>query len=829
MKNKNSSNISKLLVLYSPDDKLLVQPMIELLRGANSSAFSEKDSMKKKRQHTVVITTAVEDCQLMYLVWCSHSAKSPEIREEYEKALALKKDIVPILLDNTPLPPCLSSLSCLDLQDVLGKNEETLSPCLQPLYCWGTEESRRIKEIEEIEKLILNYDHQVQTQRQPTDDEIKNGVNQLLLYLHHLNDAHRVKSQDPPQRIEQQRVKPEVARRPKKEDRSYGDSCFTSGSKIERQRIAVDPEAEVACCNFGSDCFTSRSKIERQRIAGVSGQPPELLEVIRRADDQQWRDTSSPRLPQADTPCYIYADMDNQVIVNHVTTLEVTVSGERIEIQSSSTTQDGIAYIDSNKRLIVQVIAKTNFMIVNDDRVELDPPSPSQIHQFYFDLRPTNLGQGEVWVLVRQGQMPLLTLSLEPKIVKNRAQLRPFSTTNSIPSTSSDVCVEKPLDSSLTKAHAAGTITDFPSPSAPLHELRIIEQCNGNQITYRYDFDSPELDLFDTFVSRPITCERQNYVENLYKNIESRWLSNPDDVEAFTAELRAFGGNLFDELFPSELQSLLWKYHSQFKNIMVISTEPFIPWELVHIKEPGQMHLPKEMRFLGQMGLVRWLYGTPPPQTMKVRKGRVYYVIPHYPDPRYCLPQAEQEFQFLEQTFQAKEVKPKSPIVRQLLESGDFDLLHFAGHGMAEQNNIDNASLLMQGRIEGSRYIFDYLSAVTVKEYSKLKSERDKNRPMVVLNACQIGREGYSFTSVGGFAPAFLNGGAGAFVGPLWSVGDRPARMFTETLYKGLIEGLTLSEATTSAREQAKQAGDATWLAYAVYGHPYLKINLTNI
>ena len=50
---------------------------------------------------------------------------------------------------------------------------------------------------------------------------------------------------------------------------------------------------------------------------------------------------------------------------------------------------------------------------------------------------------------------------------------------------------------------------------------------------------------------------------------------------------------------------------------------------------------------------------------------------------------------------------------------------------------------------------------------------------MVVLNACQVGRTGYQSTSIGGFAEAFLKGGAGAFVGTLWSVGDQPPSTFS--------------------------------------------------
>ena len=54
----------------------------------------------------------------------------------------------------------------------------------------------------------------------------------------------------------------------------------------------------------------------------------------------------------------------------------------------------------------------------------------------------------------------------------------------------------------------------------------------------------------------------------------------------------------------------------------------------------------------------------------------------------------------------------------------------------------------------------------------------------------------------------------------LWSVGDTPARGFIETFYESLRDGKNVSEATTAGRTKARADGDATWLAYAVYGHP---------
>ena len=113
--------------------------------------------------------------------------------------------------------------------------------------------------------------------------------------------------------------------------------------------------------------------------------------------------------------------------------------------------------------------------------------------------------------------------------------------------------------------------------------------------------------------------------------------------------------------------------------------------------------------------------------------------------------------------------------------------------------------------------------------FSRL-SAQDKNRPMVVLNACQVSREGQLLSSTSGFAPSFLLAGAGAFIGPLWMIGDKPARVFIETLYQELLNGEMLADATAKARERVKEeykgTSDLTWLAYTVYGHPQMTINV---
>ena len=158
--------------------------------------------------------------------------------------------------------------------------------------------------------------------------------------------------------------------------------------------------------------------------------------------------------------------------------------------------------------------------------------------------------------------------------------------------------------------------------------------------------------------------------------------------------------------------------------------------------------------------------------------------------------------------------------MRQLLRRrGGFDLLHFSGHGLADQGNIGEAKIVLAGRTVGGALVSDYLTSTTVAENARL-GNRSGAGPLVVLNACQVGRSGEELSSLGGFARAFLEAGASAFVSCLWSVNQTPARIFVETFYGRLLDGDTVAMAALTAREAARASGDATWLAYVIYARP---------
>lgn len=502
---------------------------------------------------------------------------------------------------------------------------------------------------------------------------------------------------------------------------------------------------------------------------------------------------------------HFYVEIEQEVTADEKTTLTVVVSRKAVGEVAGRVTATVSADVEARREITLDIRPRRNFEVVGELRAEVDPPEPDAPVERFFDVRPTHAGEGEVWVIARQGLVPIATLRLKVRIAGagERTERR-----------------RRTKGSARREPEAAA----MPNPIEPLCQLRIFERRRGDEFSHEYELEIPSK-ILERYESLPFRTSREDYVHGLYRQIEERWLSCEGDEEMFTEELRAMGGSLFEQLFPEPLQRTLWEHRDEINNLQVISTEPFIPWELVHLKEPGGT-LPFETRFLAQMGLVRWLHGSWFPERLRVRAGRARYVVPDYPEAQYKLPEAQQEIAFLEQRFGAEAVEPTPQAVRQLLRGpAAFDLLHFTCHAASESEEAAHVALMLEDRKENGHTVHTSLSVTTVGEHSRLVGE-DGSRPMVVLNACQVGRPGFQVTKVGGFATAFLGGGAGAFVGSHWPVTDYAARIFTETLYEALLEGRTLGEAAVAAREAAREDGGGSWLAYGVYGHPHARLEL---
>jgi hypothetical protein len=319
------------------------------------------------------------------------------------------------------------------------------------------------------------------------------------------------------------------------------------------------------------------------------------------------------------------------------------------------------------------------------------------------------------------------------------------------------------------------------------------------------------------FQSEPVVG-RDDFVRDRIAEVE-HVIRDPDLSESRRLkQLQNTGSLLFDQFFPEDMRAYLWANRDRVADLIVYTDEPCVPWELFHLKPPrGKRGV--EPRFLAQGGLVRWQLGSFPPQRIRVRSGKVRTICPEYADPMFKNDVGLLEAAYLHDRFGARPVTATPDGVERVLRGGSFDLLHVSGHGAADAADIADAKVLLKGRRRGQEVLQEFLTSTDVSQ-NVAWAGTGKPGPLVVLNACQTGRGGELFTTVGGFAKAFLDAGASAFVSCLWSVHEEPARVFVETLYDELLRGTPMSRATAAARTAAREAGDPTWLAYVVYARP---------
>lgn len=517
------------------------------------------------------------------------------------------------------------------------------------------------------------------------------------------------------------------------------------------------------------------------------------------------------RRSKENVTCLCEAKMAQEVVVREITPVQVLLStlDEVRPSTSSPTYSQGTITVDKKETIFVEVIPVTNFKVIGASILSvniselIEEPTP-----YYFSLRSTAVGIGKIQIVVRANdETRLIKLSLQPQIIGIGSDIKEktLSKTSHVP-----VRNEKNLDK--------------------VGILEITEHTDNEKIFYHYSLKLPDQrrgKFSSGDLSQGGRVNRESYVSNLYEELENIY---KEDSSVLMKSLKSYGCELLEQLFPEKLRTVLWQYRDEIDAILVYSKEPLIPWEIIHLKEPNSRGLPKEERFLAQMGLVRWIDTDdgviePIPQKITVKSSRAYYMVPDYPqsDDWEPLFDAEAEVRFLKDNFGASRLGASlSNIYKLIEEPAQFDLFHFAGHGLVTDNNISNARLILSIDEETG----DYKSSFTVSNAMEA-SNIGRNNQIIVFNACTSARSGYKLIGIGGFAQAFLSQGAGMFVGPLWAVDDRSARFFIESFYTHILNGTNLSKAAKLAREDTKHEymGDSTWLAYAIYGHPYATVS----
>jgi hypothetical protein len=153
--------------------------------------------------------------------------------------------------------------------------------------------------------------------------------------------------------------------------------------------------------------------------------------------------------------------------------------------------------------------------------------------------------------------------------------------------------------------------------------------------------------------------------------------------------------------------------------------------------------------------------------------------------------------------------------VLQRLISRPFDIIHYAGHVVFDDQKEEYALRLNGGQLMPSSVISNLL----------------RGDPLVFLNSCWSAKAASISNPVNRIdrlADAFIRAGARLFVGSVFATPDLGAGAFAENFYDSVLSGRTAGEAMRLARKSMLDRPEfaATWASFVLYGDPSLRIEI---
>lgn len=518
---------------------------------------------------------------------------------------------------------------------------------------------------------------------------------------------------------------------------------------------------------------------DNNRIIGFydAGLPPTFVAKDVRGNDGNADASTAPvaRLVQTEFP--------DSVALGQTVSLLVSLVRETVRQSVLSIAVP----IETQVDIVVQT--QRGFALESSDEGSLRISNEEDSLPFQFKLRATEVGPGRIRILCFQGGKPLGEIILTPTVV------------------AADQGTRREHD----KIHQV--LAPF-SIIQPDLTLLIFEHMNQGQleITLRLSAQNPDLGLnFKPFGPIKLRMNPLLYFQDFFKDIEGLPITRPNDQVVAIHKLARKGAKLFQDLLPENLRTLLWSLQDRIRTVQVLSDEPWIPWELLKLCGEENDEIVEGPFLCEAFTMTRWFPGIGRRPLLRLQ--RMAIVVPtdsgltHVQNERaYLLSLANNQRQI-------SEVPATYVEVLEALSKGNFDCWHFTGHGRFEASDPNRSALMLERH-----------QRLCPEDLSGKVRNCGRAQPLVFLNACQTGREGFSLTGIGGWAHNFVEAGAAAFIGSLWSVYDKTASTFAQTFYNYLLDGETIGRAIREARVATQASNDLTWLAYTVFAEPLAKV-----
>lgn len=333
----------------------------------------------------------------------------------------------------------------------------------------------------------------------------------------------------------------------------------------------------------------------------------------------------------------------------------------------------------------------------------------------------------------------------------------------------------------------------------------------GDERLFQCKVQTPHLPQYKNGQTEP--WRLRSLAADLVKEAMARFTAGNSSDFARTKALLGAGVQFF-KASPALFQKVFWELMDAGKplrTISIVTEEPSIPWELM---VPTRLRdgVSKPSKPLGTQFLVsRWTAQSQilPPQRVPLRDA--YVVAPADSD----LANAQEEADMVVKSFAGERIEPPSiQSLDQFLGRGGRTLLHFICHG--KSGEAGSQVLVLQGEEE--------LDASMLQVMDGVEKAFRTSKPLVFLNACEVGRQEPALVGSGGFAEAFMSLGASGVIAPLWSVKDSIAHQLAVELYQRIEKEpeTPFAEILRDLRKRsyADEGGEDTWAAYCFYGDP---------
>jgi hypothetical protein len=288
------------------------------------------------------------------------------------------------------------------------------------------------------------------------------------------------------------------------------------------------------------------------------------------------------------------------------------------------------------------------------------------------------------------------------------------------------------------------------------------------------------------------------------------------------AALRTLGDEIGRQLLAEEVCGVMARFPERHLVVVHDTVGSQVPWEALRVAGASRVFVPAlggglTRRFVAEnLSVAKFLEERRLGETLDL-----LLVV----NPTLDLPGAETEGERVERLFGeataagARRVRlvklhgeeATRAAVRERLRSGEFDVVHYAGHAFFDPADPGRSGLLCAGR--------EVLAGADLADLSSLPA-------LVFFNACESGRVRRATAATlrqrvrasAGVAEAFLRGGLANYLGTYWPVGDTAAVAFAETFYTRLLAGAALGEAVLAGRKSVKGVGSVDWADYVFYG-----------